>query len=104
MATETSGPDLNSTVLLFAVIVGICFCIFQIRSCAENNDPSEYVQAIESCNKFMSVPVIVGERGSAEKHIIDITASPEVLATLQHCHQTVANKFQIKEKPTITIP
>ncbi len=107
MAKEVEiGGDIgrNATILIFAVIVGLCFCIFQLRACAST---PEYVQALEQCNNAVRIPVTFanGNQASSEYNI-SITTTPEVLASLRHCYDSVAKKFNVSASllPELEIP
>jgi hypothetical protein len=103
---DNSDIPVNKAVLMCIGVIAASFSFFQLSSCTRTwLSTPEFVQAIEACNASVKIPVTIqpNPNNNVDSHTynIDIIASPEVLASLEKCHQAALDKFRPEQKPVL---
>ncbi len=103
---DNSDIPINKSVLMGIGVIAAAFSFFQLSSCTSNwISTPEFVQAIEACNSSIKIPVTIqpnpNNTREDKNYTIGINASPEVLASLEKCHQAALEKFRPAQKPTV---
>lgn len=99
-APTPAGDDvddipLNKALLMGAGVIAGAFGFFQLTSCTEAwlSTPA-YVQALQACKEVSVYPVNVQEPGKHDRElIVRVQITPEMLATIERCHEVVRTNF-----------
>jgi hypothetical protein len=92
---ERDDIPLNKALLMGAGVIAGAFALFQITGCTERwlATPA-YVQALQACKDVSQYPVEIKREGvRTEPVTINVQISPEILATIEKCHDVVRTNF-----------
>lgn len=103
--TSKRSDDIPINKMCFyAALAGVgAFCFFQLASCTKTYfSTPDFVQAIQACNSMLNTQLTVHQDGKIDGHWSNsVDISPEVLATLQKCHENVRENFASVPKPVL---